>query len=110
MDTAKSTTSFIRNGTLPAMAGNPPADAAQPSGMHGIIVTVPIKAAQDPSAPRMPKRLSQNPTNKSAPNSHSATPRNQLAPQIPNTGYIQASSGPWLIKGIKTCASYANHF
>src|SRR5215510_4775183 len=100
----------MRNGTLPVMAGNPPADAAQPSGIKGIMVTVPMKAAQEPRAPRMPYFLFQNPAHKSVPNTHSATPKNQLAPRMPNTGYIQASSGPWLIEGIKTCASYANHF
>jgi hypothetical protein len=37
--------SFIRNGTLPFIAGNPPAAASQPSGMNGMIVTVPMKVA-----------------------------------------------------------------
>jgi hypothetical protein len=42
----RGTTSFIRNGTLPSIAGNPPADAAQPSGINGIIVTVPTNVAK----------------------------------------------------------------
>jgi len=53
----------MRNGTLPVMAGNPPADAAQPSGMNGMIVTVPMNDAQEPRAPRIPNRLCQNPRN-----------------------------------------------
>jgi hypothetical protein len=62
------------------MAGKPPADAAQPSGINGIIVTVIIKVTHEPAAPRIPNFLFQNPKNKSAPNSHSETPKNQLAP------------------------------
>src|SRR5438094_10063616 len=97
--------SFMRKGTLPAMAGKPPAEAAQPppaeaaqpSGMNGMIVAVPRNAAQEPRAPRMPSRLFQNPRNKSRANDHSETPRNQLAPRTPNTGYIQKISGPLLI-------------
>src|SRR2546422_1796346 len=54
----------MRNGTLPAMAGKPPADAAHPSGMNGMIVTVPRNAPQEPRAPRIPSRLYQNPRNK----------------------------------------------
>ena len=87
----------MRNGTLPVMAGKPPADAAQPSGMNGMMVTVPMNAAQDPSAPRIPNRLCQNPRNNSRANDHSDTPSTQLAPRMPNTGYIQKSSGPLLI-------------
>src|SRR5262247_1797697 len=97
METANSTASFSRNGTLPAMAGNPPAEAAQPSGMKGMIVTVAMNEPQAPRAPRMPNFLFQNPANKSAPNSHSDTPKNQLAPRMPNTGYIQKIRGPWLM-------------
>src|SRR2546422_4170815 len=70
----------MRNGTLPAMAGNPPADAAHPSGMNGMIVTVPRNAPQEPRAPRILSRLYQNPRNKSTADDHSDTPRNQLAP------------------------------
>src|SRR5919198_3577358 len=110
MDTANSTTSFIRNGTLPVMAGNPPADGAQPSGIKGMIVTVPINEKADPRAPRMPAFLFQNPQNRSTQINHSATPRNQLAPRMPNTGYIHEISGPLLINGIKVFASYSNHF
>ena len=87
----------MRNGTLPAMAGNPPADAAQPSGMNGMIVTVPRKAAQEPRAPRIPSHLCQNPRNRSSANDHSDTPRAQLAPRTPKTGYIHEISGPLLI-------------
>src|SRR6267378_4035359 len=100
----------MRNGTLPVMAGNPPADSAQPSGMNGMIVAVPMNAAQEPRAPRIPSRLCQNPRHKSRANDHSDTPSTQLAPRTPNTGYIQEISGPLLIKGISTWASYANHF
>ena len=64
---------------LPVIAGNPPADAAQPSGMNGMIVTVATNEATEPSAPRMPSFLFQNPANNSAQNTHSETPKNQLA-------------------------------
>lgn len=49
-DIASSTTSFIRNGTLPVIAGNPPVAASQPSGMDGMIVTVAMKVPVDPRA------------------------------------------------------------
>src|SRR5262249_48403545 len=100
----------MRNGTLPAMAGNPLAEAAQPSGMNGMIVMVPMNAAQEPRAPRIPSRSCQNPRNKSSAKDHSEMPRNQLAPRTPNTGYIHEISGPLLIYGINTSASYWNHF
>jgi len=58
------------------MAGNPPADAAQPFGINGIMVTVLMKVAQEPSAPRIPTCLFQNPKNNSVPNNHSETPKN----------------------------------
>jgi hypothetical protein len=45
----------MRKGTLPAIAGNPPADAAQPFGINGIIVTVIMNVTHEPSAPRIPK-------------------------------------------------------
>jgi hypothetical protein len=48
------------------MAGNPPADAAQPSGMNGMMVTIATKLAQAPAAPRTPRRFSQNPRSMSA--------------------------------------------
>src|SRR4029077_16479366 len=80
---AKRTRSFMRKGTLPVIAGNPPADAAQPPGINGIIVTVIINEAHEPRAPRIPNFLFQNPKNKSAPNNHSETPKNQLAPPDP---------------------------
>jgi hypothetical protein len=41
------------------MAGNPPAEAAQPLGMNGMMVTVKMKVTVEPSAPRIPRRLSQ---------------------------------------------------
>src|SRR5215470_5656080 len=100
----------MRNATLPAMAGNPPAEAAQPSGMNGMIVMVPMNAAQEPRAPRIPSRLCQNPRNKRSAKDHSDRPRNQVAPRTPNTGYIHESSGPLLMNGISTSASYENHF
>ena len=110
MDAANSTKSFIRKGTLPAIAGNPPADAAQPFAINEIIVTVPMNVIQEPSAPSIPNLLSYNPMNKSAPNNHSEMPKNQLKPRTPKTGYNQKISGPLLIYGINTCASYSHHF
>src|SRR5580704_2505103 len=74
-DTASSTTSFIRNATFPTIAGNPPADWAQPSGIKGMIVTVHKKDATAPRAPRTPNFLFQNPASNNAPNSHSEMPR-----------------------------------
>src|SRR5579872_2065131 len=97
METASSTTSFIKKGMLPAIAGKPPAEAAQPFGMKGMMVTVPTNVATDPSAPKTPARLSQKPANSSAPNVHSETPKNQLAPRMPKTGYNHEISGPLLI-------------
>jgi hypothetical protein len=49
----------IRNGTLPVMAGNPPAAASQPSGMNGMIVTVVKNVTLEPSAPRITNFLFQ---------------------------------------------------
>ena len=46
------------------MAGNPPAEAAQPSGINGIIVTVATKVKHEPRAPRIPNFLFQKPRNK----------------------------------------------
>ena len=63
----------MRKATLPCIAGKPPADAAQPSGINGIIVMVIIKVTHEPRAPRIPNFLFQNPKNKSAPNNHSET-------------------------------------
>src|SRR5260370_38319100 len=100
----------MRKATLPCIAGNPPADAFQPSGLKGMMVTVPIKEKTQPRAPRIPAFLFQNPQNKSAANSHSETPKNQLAPWMPKTGYSQKISGPLLMKGISVLASYSNHF
>src|SRR5262245_54238160 len=108
-EAAKRTRSFMRNGTLPAMAGNPPAEAAQPSGMNGMIVMVPMNAAHEPRAPRIPSRLYQNPRNKSSAKDHSDRPRNQLAPRTPNAGYNHQINGPLLIYGISTAASYWHH-
>jgi hypothetical protein len=45
---------------LPVIAGNPPADAAQTSGMKGMMVAIPTNVAQAPSAPRTASLLSQN--------------------------------------------------
>src|SRR5262245_17707946 len=100
----------MRKATRSVIAGNPPADAAQPSGINGVIVTVAINEKHEPRAPRMPNFLFQKPKNKSAPNNHSETPKNQVAPRTPKTGYIQKISGPLLIYGINACASYSNHF
>src|SRR5262245_45233899 len=65
----------MRKATRSVIAGNPPADAAQPSGINGIIVTVAINEKHEPRAPRMPNFLFQKPKNKSAPNNHSETPQ-----------------------------------
>src|SRR5262249_11897081 len=102
--------SFIRKATRPCIAGNPPADSFQPSGMKGMMVTVPIMAKAHPRAPRIPAFLFQNPQNKSAANNHSQAPKNQLAPRSPNTGYNQKISGTLLMKGTSSLASYSNDF
>lgn len=60
-ETASKTTSFIRKGTLPVIAGKPPAATSQPSGMNGMMVTVAMKVPVEPRAPRTPNRLSQKP-------------------------------------------------
>ncbi|SRR6266436_7423567 len=39
---------------LPVIAGNPPADAAQPFGINGIIVAVIMNVTLEPRAPRIP--------------------------------------------------------
>src|ERR1700745_707019 len=100
----------MRKGTLPVIAGKPPADAAQPSGIKGIIEAVVMNVPMEPIAPRIPAFLFQNPQNRSTAISHSDTPRNQLAPWMPNTGYIQDVSGPFRMKGINVWDSYSNHF
>jgi hypothetical protein len=74
-DAANRTRSFMRKATCSVIAGKPPAEAAQPSGMNGMIVEVAIKVPAEPKAPRTPSFLFQNPANKSAPKSHSETPR-----------------------------------
>ena len=89
--------SFIRKATCSVIAGKPPADAAQPFGMNGIIVAVQMNVTHEPRAPRVPSFLFQKPRNKSAPNDHSETPKNQVAPRMPKTGYNQKISGPLLI-------------
>ena len=38
----------MRKGTLPVIAGNPPADGSQPFGINGMMVTVPTNVAMDP--------------------------------------------------------------
>jgi hypothetical protein len=82
---------------LPAIAGNPPADAAQPFGINGIIVTVIMNVTLEPSAPRIPNFLFQNPKNKSVPNNHSEHPKNQLAPPDAENRVHPKISGPLLI-------------
>ena len=93
--------------TLPpaAIAGNPPADASQPSGKNGMAVTVQRKLTIEPKAPSMPNFLFQNPTNNNAPKSHSETPRKYVAPLMPNTGNIQKMRGPCIKNGMRPCAS-----
>src|SRR5260370_32055194 len=93
-DTAKRTTSFMRKATFPTMAGNPPADGAQPSGIKGMMGIVVINGATDPRAPSIPNFLFQNPPSSNAPNSHSETPRNELAPLNPKTSTIQTIKSP----------------
>src|SRR5260370_22031431 len=110
MDTARSTKSFIKKATLSVIAGKPPADAAQPSGINVMIVVVPTNEPIPPSAPRTPAVLFQNPMNRSAPKVHSETPRNQQAPLIPKTGYIQPMTGPLLMYGMRPWASYQTNF
>ena len=62
---------------LPVMAGNPPADSAQPSGMKGMIVTVVMNVAMEPRAPKIPAFLFQNPRKRSAAISHSSARSSQ---------------------------------
>jgi hypothetical protein len=65
----------MRNATCSVIAGNPPAEAAHPSGKKRMIVEVAVKVPQEPKAPRIPRFLFQNPANRSAPNSHSEIPK-----------------------------------
>lgn len=92
------------------MAGNPPAEVAQPSGINGMMVTVAINVKHEPRAPRIPSFGLQKPRNKSTPHSHSATPKKYVAPRILKTAYIQKIKGPWLMYGTNAWASYWNHF
>jgi hypothetical protein len=69
----------MRKGTLPTIAGNPPADAAQPSGINGIIVTVIMNVAHEPSAPRIPNFLFQNKPAGSPDAENRVYPRNKRA-------------------------------
>src|SRR6266404_14401 len=55
----------MRKATFPTIAGKAPADAAQPSGLNGIIVMVIMMVTHEPRAPRTPSFLFQNPKNKS---------------------------------------------
>jgi hypothetical protein len=74
-DTAKRTRSFKRKATVSVIAGNPPAEAAQPFGINGMIVMVAANEKHEPRAPRIPNFLFQKPKNKSPLNNHSATPK-----------------------------------
>jgi len=94
MDTASRTTSFIRKATGPAIAGNPPAEAAQPSAMNGMIVSVATNVTTEAMAPKIPSLLFQNPENSNIDVNHSNVPRNRAAPRNPKAGYSQKSSGP----------------
>jgi len=104
MDTASRTKSFIKNATFPCIAGNPPAEAFQPSGMKGIMLMVEMNDAIPPKAPSALAFLFQKPAKVRAPNSHSEAPRNQVAPRMPNSGYIQKIKGLLLINGINVLA------
>src|SRR5258708_7586858 len=73
----------MRNATLSVIAGNPPADGAQPSGMNGIIVDVAINEKQPPSVPSIPNCLFQNPKSTSS-----------AATRIPHLPQEDANTGP----------------
>src|SRR5262245_43976847 len=109
MDTASSTKSFIRNGTSPAIAGNPAA-GSHPFGMNGMIVRVVMKVMVEPMAPRIPNLLSQNPAYNSAQIVHAGAPKNRAPPRTPKAGYNQKMKGLLLINGIISCAAYGCHF
>src|SRR5262245_55890715 len=47
----------MRNATRSVMAGNPPAEAAQPSGINGMMVVVAMNEKHEPRAPRIPNFL-----------------------------------------------------
>src|ERR1700688_4910323 len=97
--------SFTRNGTSPAIAGNPAAGSQQ-FGVYGMIVRVVRNVTVEPRAPRIPNLLSQNPAYKSAQIVHSDAPRNLAAPRRPKAGYSQKITGLLLMKGIIACAPY----
>src|SRR5215475_3209490 len=109
MDAARRTKSFIRNGTRPAIAGNPAA-GSHPFGINGMIVRVVIKVMLDARAPRIPNLLSQNPAYKRARIVHSDAPKNRAPPRIPKARYNQKRKGLWLMNGIINCAAYWCHF
>jgi hypothetical protein len=52
----------MRKATLPGMAGKPPADGAQPSGINGMIVTVAMKVATEPSGAQYAQLLVPEPS------------------------------------------------
>src|SRR5215510_12561375 len=56
MDAARRTTSLMRKGTFPAIAGNPAA-GSHPFGMKGMMVTVATNVKVDPSAPSISQSL-----------------------------------------------------
>src|SRR5215475_3432661 len=109
IDTASRTKSFIRNGTRPAIAGNPAA-GSHPFGMKGMMVRVVKKVMVEPMAPRSPNLLSQNPAYRRARIVHSDAPKNRAPPRSPKAGYSQESKGLLLINGIIACAPYWCHF
>src|SRR5215813_8835208 len=88
----------MRKATCSVIAGNPPAEAAQPSGKKGMIVIVARNVKHEPSAPRIPAFLFQNPQNRSEPNSHSETPKNQVALGCQKPGTTRRSEGHCLCK------------
>jgi hypothetical protein len=49
-EAASRTTSFIRKGTLPVIAGKPPAATSQPSGVNGMMVTVAAEGTENVEA------------------------------------------------------------
>jgi len=76
----------MRNGTSPAIAGNPAA-GSHPFGMNGMIVSVVKKIMVEPRAPRIPSFLFQNPAYRRAQIVHSDAPKNRAPPRSPKAGY-----------------------
>jgi hypothetical protein len=89
------------------MAGSPPAEAAHPSGINGIIVTVPMNEATEPKTPKFLIFISES-KNKSAPNNHSETPK-PTGPDTKNRVHPKNKRAVADVR-ISVFASYSNHF